>query len=90
MIVNMKITLRAVLTVLLILAVLAEIFILYKYLYLSLNSAPEMPPMTVKTRINLPDYENLKKRVEQNARYQLPAYSLQGDLYGRENPFAEY
>jgi len=83
----------AVLMAVLAVVVLAEIFILYKYLYLSLSvrrgdadQALEPP----RTRIDLPAYEKMKTWAGDTSAYPGPGYRFESSAQGRINPFAEY
>ena len=90
---KLKIKLSQVLAILLILAVVGELWIVYQYLYLNLVKKGEVvlpPQQSQAVRIDLKTYQEAKNWLQEKAVYEISSYSLDEGELGRENPFADY
>lgn len=89
--VKIHLKLSTVLWLVFLIAVLLEIFVLYRYLYdgnFRPDSAPLAETSASTVRIDLPSANAAGQWVENKQDYQSPDYNLSGS--GRANPFAEY
>ena len=79
-------------TAVIIMCLLVEFFVIYKYIYLALRFKADEADAIYKPqiRLDLNAYHELQSWFEEKRNYQLPPYALGQDGRGRENPFAEY
>src|SRR3989344_1638083 len=90
---KIKLKLFVILMVILGVVVLAEVFVLYKYLYMSLASKhleQDEAEQPRGARIDLPAYEKMRDWQGGAPIYPGPNYTVGAYVQGRSNPFAEY
>jgi len=87
---KIDLNLHVVLWVILGIVVVLELFVLYKYMIMSILPRRDVEEPQAKVRIDAQALNQAKSRLEQAEQYTLPNYSLQGQGSGRGNPFAEY
>ena len=80
------------LVVIFVLVIVWELFVAYKYVYLSIRAEFTEPPVkyTPQIRLDLATYERMQEWLKEKNEYQLPDYSLVQGERGRPNPFAQY
>lgn len=90
--IKIKVKARVLLWVVLLVAILMEGGVLYKYLYLAPRQSPPLsgPAASEAVQVNFPLYQKVAKWLDDNAAYPGPVYKLEGATTGRDNPFAEY
>ena len=89
---NHKLKLDRVLWLIFLCIVIAEAWVLYRYLYVDVyrrqHSISFQQPAT--TTIKLGTYNSLLTWLKDRQNFILPSYKFQKDTFGRDNPFGEY
>ncbi|OGE76800.1 MAG: hypothetical protein A3C85_03315 [Candidatus Doudnabacteria bacterium RIFCSPHIGHO2_02_FULL_48_21] len=79
-----------VLSALSVIAILAELFALYKYGYLSVTKKSDTTGTSSAQVLNFKAFEKVRDSMDQSQLYQVPGYQLQSLTGGKDDPLAEF